>query len=764
MKKDDTGFSFGAAGGHGANDDDSIDVDAVEVSGEPVSRSEAKTMGLHSGDTTRENKAATALLRRDLLPVDISDEISAKLELAWRHLRKNETAQALTLAQEVVWESPDLIPPKLIISRCFINRKEYDKSLAILSAIPEEQRNAEVQYYFGLTQSRLGRIREALIALKRARAQATDPTVRKQVADLLMQLQGEQTVCPKCGKKTLYDSMVEVGDQTVCANCAATMESLEDDNEELEESGDKNDDKRRKRLRPPLSRTDWLLRGVLAILLLVMLVFGLYLFYILSPDSYRSFRSLLPASWSFLPGGEMTVKTAPVVQNQSVTPKVVDTLTFDSPPLTRAVAGVELRHRAFIGGSEQRKDGKFTAAVTPQPTGAYAMNGITGEFSWTPSEKDAGKTFTITFSAVFSTMQARDQVSKVVVSSSPRFRNICTHPTRRPGDISLLVANDFTRDGDTELVVVTGQFWDGSITAYKATPDGFFTQFATVAFPGRPAGAGAIRADDEDWLAVADFWNSRLRYFAFRSGQIAEVAVDVDLPGRPVLAAFDKNSSTSVLLCRLPEGMGVEMYRQEGQFRSVKTGEWRVPEDIVWKRLLVLPGGDERPPLPVLCGGSGKRGIFLLDQAKPQPVPVVIEAEGTVLDAALGADGKVHCLLQNSEKLAVVSFTPTIEGGAANRAISDGGTAPALAGFAAVNFSFDGLTPDLAIFSTGNLGLSVGYTPKERGQPSYWPLPKPARLAGRPVLMPGAGGKGRRLAYMDAERDIWTVSLPGAED
>ncbi len=764
MTTDNSGFSFGKAGGH--HDHEVDDIEAVEVSGEPVSRSEASNMGLTAVEPNRDSKGATALLRKDLLPLDISHEITAKLELAWRYLRKNETTEALTLAQEVVWESPDLIPPKLIISRCFINRKEYDKSLAILSAIPEEQRNAEVQYYLGLTNSRMGRIREALAALKRARNEATDPTVRKQVGDLLMQLQGEQTTCPKCGKKTLYDSMVEVGDQTVCANCAASMaeEADRENQEEAEEDDTKTVGKRRKRLRPPLSRTDMLIRGLFALFMLALVLVGGYLLSILAPDTYASLRSFLPGGWSFIPGGQVAKKPQTPVPATAAAPKPTQTLTIDSLPLTRAVAGVELRHRLSLRETQFQRDGRFNVTISPQPTGPFSLTPDTGDFVWTPSEKDAGKTFSITFGGAFGATQAKNQVCNVAVSSSPRFRNICTFTTRKPGEITHLVPHDFIGNGEMELTVVAGQFWEGVITSYKTTPDGFLTQLSSTNFPGRPAGAGVIKAADEDWLAVADFWNSRLRHFAYRSGQMAEVAVDVDLPGRPILAAFDRESATSAILCRQADKVGVYLYRQEGQYESVPAGEWQIPADLVWKRIVIVPKSEKSPLLPILCGGTGKRGIFLLDMEKQKLVPVTLEVDGNLVDAAIGPDGKVYCLFQKADKLQIASFTPHLEKGAEGVAVMDGGIAPALAGLAAINFSGDSQLPDVAIFSTGNLALSVGYTAKDRSKPAYWPLPKPARLSGSPAILPGKGGKGNRLAFMDAERDIWAVSLPGAKE
>ncbi len=142
-----SGFTFGQP--PEAADDDIADIDAIEVSGEPVSRSEAKNLGFVQFDTSREAKASSAVFRLDQLPGDISGDLSKKLEAAWHHLKQNDIDEALTLAQEVVWEYPSLVAAKVIIARCFINRKEYDLALNLLQAIGDSEMNAETLYYIG---------------------------------------------------------------------------------------------------------------------------------------------------------------------------------------------------------------------------------------------------------------------------------------------------------------------------------------------------------------------------------------------------------------------------------------------------------------------------------------------------------------------------------------------------------------------------------------------------------------------------------------
>ncbi|MCC8167088.1 MAG: hypothetical protein LIQ31_13305, partial [Planctomycetes bacterium] len=107
MKDLDSGFSFGVDNGGLASNEETADIDAIEVSGEPVSRAEARKMGISAYDTSYRAKTATTIIRVDQLPKDITEGDSDKLKQALAYLQHNEIEDALTLAQEVVWEYPD---------------------------------------------------------------------------------------------------------------------------------------------------------------------------------------------------------------------------------------------------------------------------------------------------------------------------------------------------------------------------------------------------------------------------------------------------------------------------------------------------------------------------------------------------------------------------------------------------------------------------------------------------------------------------------
>ena len=771
MSESDAGFSFGANPEPIPPDFD--DVDAIEVSGEPVSRSEAKKMGVATTlHNPRDGKKTSAVMRLDSLPKDISEELARKLETAWQHLKRNEIEKALTLAQEVVWEHPTLVAAKLIIARCFINRKEYEKALNILQAISETEANAETLYYTGLCQSRLGKIKDAIDTLKIARAASTDALIRKRTSELLKHLQGEQTVCPICGKKVLYDSMVDVGDQTICNNCARSRRDLDEEDDDDDEwmEDEKGGKRRRKRLRPPLTRADILIRAVFAVFVMVFLWGVLYAMSLVLPAQYAPVRRMLP-DWSMLPRAQSPAELTPpppIDLGTVSAPKTIPELSFDSPAISQAIAGVQLRHKAFIEGME-RREGIYGVTIYPEPKGPYDVTPSTGEFTWTPTQEDAGKTFEVSFSAVFKTMRARDQLNQVTVSSGPVFKNIVNWRIPELGDARHFLATDLDGDDKPEVIIVSGTFWDGDVVAFSESLDGEYEQLASTKLPGRPAGIGVILAEEEKWLAVADYWNSRLRHYALRGGNLAEMAVDIDLPGRPILAGFDMVSSTSALLCRSEDGTRVFAYRQRGQLRSEKIGEWLVPDEFVWRRLLLVPGNllDKRETRLVLLGGDAANAVYLMDIGSDAPKQLKLGIDGILLDASLGKDGKVYCLVEQEGQLYLTAFRLDDNDKLVISAPVAAGEGPALCGFAAVSLAGQKSASDLMIFSSNRIGISFPVSAEEPGATNYWQLPKPARLFGGAVVMPGDLGREPRVLYLDVDGGLWTASIdnqPASDD
>lgn len=207
----------------------------VEVTWEAVTRKEAENMKIDpalymdSGSTLIDESASA-----DLSP-GAADTPEAKVKIARRHLRKKEVEEALTIAQEAVWANPNLVSAKIVIARCFILRKQFDKAFAILNAIPEEARTPEVQYYMAVCNSNLGRLPEALALLKQAKAACTDQALAKKIKEYMSHLKGASAVCQVCGQKKPYNDMVEVDGHMVCSDCAAEDDDEDDDDSDEED-------------------------------------------------------------------------------------------------------------------------------------------------------------------------------------------------------------------------------------------------------------------------------------------------------------------------------------------------------------------------------------------------------------------------------------------------------------------------------------------------------------------------------------------------
>lgn len=767
MSDEPSGFSFGKPLADDEDDSPFMEEgDAIEVSGEPVSRNEAKKLGVVSLDAVRERKAATSTstaLRPGKLPAGVADETAEKMDQAWQYLKRNEIDQALTTAQEVVWEHPDLVAPKLIIARCFMAREEYEKALNLLQAIPNIENESEALYYIGLSQSKLGKIGEALKSLNVCRATTGDSVLKKRASDLIAHLQGEQTVCPMCGKKTLYDGMVDVGDQTVCADCA---EQLAEDMDDGFDDGDGAGGRRRKRLRPPLSRTEILARVFLFVVIVGCLM--AVLFYV-APAFYNQIRSYVPSSLrGYIPHAE---ETAPIIVSREPAeptgPRTVPTMVFGSPPITRALAGVELNHKTFVETTAGQQ-GSFAVAFNPVPEGEYSMNRNTGELRWTPAPGDAGKTFTITFSAEFASgntiRRAVNQENSVLVGAGVG--------SQRVGDwqggalFAHMATGDINGDGRVELVVVSGDYWRGEVRLLTPEPGGQYRELARTAFNGGPAGAGLILADREMWVAVADFWNARIRYFAFRDGNLSELVVTIPLPGNPLLADFHQASSVSAALCRTRDGLKVVSFRQTSQRDWKKLSEWEVPADFVWRQLRILESDGDATPALALFGGNAANSTLYLEhgEEKKPEWRGAIAGDAVLADAAYARkDGTTARLFMTGETMTLAVAQSLLapadaSGPKVSERVIDAGKPPALSGMIMLDITGDG-TKETVFFDSGAASVLFGDSGFNQNELTRWPLAAPPRALGSPCAAPNADGTGDEALYLGAEGGIWALRM-----
>lgn len=759
MSESDGGFSFGS---RNQSPDESEEVDAIEVSGEPVSRSEAKNLGLAAIDASRE-RSATSIVRMGELPPDLDPGLAQKLDAAWNHLKKNEIEQAMTLAQDVVFEQPTLVAAKLIIARCFINRKEYDKALALLQAIPEEEKNAESWYYIGLCQSRIGKIKEAIDSLKFCRSAATDTLLRKRANDMLLHLQGEQIECPICGRKSLYDSMVEVGNQTICANCAKNAVAGDDEEDDDEDFDGAGGTRKRKRLRPPLTRSDVLIRIGFAFFLFVMMCFGMYVLYLLAPGYYSAIRSYLPAHWEFPPviedsSGDVDGSGGQAQQQVRIIPGLITT----SAPIDRVIAGIEVHRQLHYDGMENNRVVAYDMVFYPSPVGKPSFDKTTGLFSWSPASGDVGKTYEVSFTAKYPNILSGPQINSFTVSGGPEFAEIARWEGAALTNTYELAAADMDGDADQELLLVSGEYWNGEVALFKAK-NGQYEKKAVARLRGRPVGAGVVNAGTEKWLAVPDYWSSRVRYYGFRNGSIAEMAATIELPGRPIVAGFDSEDSVIAVLCKLPGSMKVVAFRQDAR-SSRQLGEWTVPDTLVWSKLLVLRRNTSNPDAPIslaLLGSQFSDSALLLTQGQEAPRVIKHGIDGSLVDARLGSGGSaLYCLVEEDGKLQIARLNPSADlSGDGKPVLSDAGEAPALSGFAVVDFSGKGYA-DVVVLKAATSGMAVGDKGGSLSNMAYWPLQTPPRLYGSTASMAIPGGNGAQgVVYVDQSGGIWMMKI-----
>ena len=618
-------------------DSDGEDVEAVEVTGEPVSRAEAQRTGCagFEPENQRRDAGKTSVRAKKQsgrfqaanappFPDDLPPELAQKIAEAKERLANNEIEQALTLAQEAVWEKPTLIPAKVVIARAFLARKEHNKALALLKAITEADKTSESLYYEGVCHNNLEQTKEALEAFKRCLARAqNNPEMRKRATGMISRLQGEYVACSKCGRKVIPDAIIDVGNASVCSACAKKMASGEE--EEGEDSGDDADapgkKRRRRRLRPPLTKGEIFVRLFFVVFMAVIASVFLYL---LAPETFRTFRNALPPALQIIiPDPPPTTSIGPPTSEVDAGGKpILPSFLIVSPPLPNPVAGVKMVYALKTGGITGDDAISYAVEFHPEPEGKAALDAESGEFVWTPSANDAGKQFSIVFRAETDKFISSPHSNRATVLPPPRSARVGEVEAPLAGAIAHMFAEDMDGDGVAELVVFAGEYWDTKILIYRRGADAGYEKKWEGAFAGRAAGVGVLHAGPEKWLAVADYWNSRIRYFALRNDLLEEMAITVDLPGRPLLAAFDAATANMAVLCRNERELVAAAFNQSDLLRTRLIRTWPVPDEYLWRHLFLVANpeaaGDDvdHDRLLLVRGGAEKKAVFQLDRLK----------------------------------------------------------------------------------------------------------------------------------------------------
>jgi DNA-directed RNA polymerase subunit RPC12/RpoP len=774
------GFFFGAtpmpANGSASDSDDGI----AEVSGEPISRNEAKTLGvfdLNQQSSLMERGSRTTRVRRKsasgrhaafAAPEGVSPETVRKVEEARDLLSEGEIEKALTLAQEAVWEQPSFVAAKVVIARAFIANNENSKALALLQAIPDQEMIAEAVYYQGIALNNIGRGPEALEAFKKSLARASsDADLRKHATDMISRMRGEYIACPICGRKVLPDAIVDIGEESVCSDCARKLEEEEPDDDEFDATGLR----RRRKLRPPKSKTDILLRIVIGILALFIILFALYY---AAPDYYMKFRSLLPESWSFPPRTGFLALPPPssgtgagLMDN---TPKVLPSFVITSEAMKNPMVGVPFTHQVQSIGMNSPS---YQFEISPGPAEAPEFDPMTGVFTWTPGSDDEGKKFQIVFRGIHGTSLSMDQENTVAVLSRPAVKTTNASSAAEIGDLCRLLAADVDGDGKTELTAISGDYWTGRIKVFALETDGTLRERWQSEFSGRPVGAGIVSARGETWLAIADYWNSRIRFFAIRNNALSEVALSIILPGRPIMADVDPETSIIAALCLSDSGFQAVAYRQVDQLASEHLGTWPIPDNSLWRNLHILkantgsqsgstPGQAVKAPpqsarLALVRGGA--RPLYYLDSSDGGTWRESGTTVATVLDSIRTENDDGVLLLTSglNRKAAAVRIDPATS--QERRYELDGLPEPVSSGMVLFDANADGKR-DLAVITSEAIAVYFEQDDGPGKKPVLAPMTGRARLFGSSAAFrQEASEPAEMMFFLTADGAIQSLSL-----
>lgn len=720
-------------------DDDQINSDASDapfeeiiddaVMVEPVSRAEAEKIGVDIHPRQPGGKADGTSIINNGNSTASADPMEVMADIR-QMLRQGKVDLALPLAQELVWQHPELTAAKVLIARCFQAKREYPKAIAILQSIVSTTEDDDAYYFLAVCQKDSGKRKEAGQTIERALKIAKDTSIRRRAQDLSLAIKGEPVQCEECGREFTPDVLTEIDGQLVCTECA---ESLAIDDEVTRQT------KRRSHYR----------RRLVYQRLKSIAVFIVFIG-ILGWVGYTN-RYYIKEIFRIADSKPPTPLTSPEP------PARKGTFDLSSPIISKAIVGLELEHNAHAEGLEKGDD--YFVQINPKPVGLFSIEADSGLFRWKPAPEDAGKTYTVTFHVESAKKLSRPQINKIYVSPGPMFRSAGqAWKDAAPGKANFMMAADLSGSGIDDLVLATGDYWQGSLSIFTPGKDGLFAQRARTEFSGRPVGLGIIKAGGEPWLALADYWSGRIRFFSIRKGELGEMADSIDLPGRPLLAAFNAENFLFATLCHTPQGKLVVVLSRLNDLKQEKLGEWPVPGIHNWLSLFIMdivPNTADKNKAPevtlALISGDPDASLFLLesqtgewrngDREKPKTAiqKAVRTPEGLAFDCD---DGKYS------------SFVEWKDGRWSPRQEMIQRIEPLA--FVCQDIDSDG-NPDLLSLGRSDLCLLAHSIEGKRLLTTTWQLP-----AGPPPLGPITtvrDEKGSMVVYPDRAGNLWSLKF-----
>lgn len=486
------------------------------------------------------------------------ETLESKLERVQMLLREGDTATALTTAQEIVGQNPNLTSAKILIARCFGQRGEFNKALAILKNVVANEDNDEALFFLGRCHQELGNTREAKRAFEQCKEITNDPELKDRLDELIGRSGGDKGICSTCGNTVPVQELETVDGQQQCTQCRSNREqSMRAAGPAVAASvaAEKSAPKARPRVKR--RRRGGLLLPILMIILFspaAILVGGIAGFSFALSDFITEAQSVYEVyaeAENPTPktgGGIARIpKTDPQTSGDTGTtdpsggdttpPSALEQFVIDSPPLTELVVGSEYTHKIHASGAPGENI-SYGVAFSRTPATPHQFDQARGVLTWKPTPQDmAAGPITITFTAESGGSKALEQKCQVTFRAPVTSRLLGPVAPVLPGESVCLSAGQVGGDERADVVVARGAYHEGELILYLASERGL-SEAARMKLPGRPiaVGIGNFGIDGAQ-IMVVDYWNAEA-FFVRYDGELVRTAESLAFPDRPTLAAI----------------------------------------------------------------------------------------------------------------------------------------------------------------------------------------------------------------------------------
>lgn len=559
-------------------------------------------------------------------PTGQPDTDEQKLDRIRMLLREGDAGAALSMAQEMVGQNPDMTEAKILIARCFGQQGEFKKALAILKNVVASDETDEALFFLGRCYQELGENKEARKTFERCREITEDPELTKRLDDLIGSVRGGGKGICACGKTVPVQELEDVDGQPLCAECRDNMAKAMGG--EMPGAASAAEAKPARKKRAPAKRR-YRKKGLLAPILLIVLFSPAAMlagaaggFYFALSDFVAEVERLNDLYSGQTPpsvgGGAGPVAHVPRPRpgdgggetgdpggggdpatgggGTDETP-TLQQFVIDSPPISEYMVGAEYTHRLHASGAPGAQPVVFGVKFSREPAQPYRFDEKSGVLTWMPAPADLqGGPITITFTAMCGESAALEQSNEVTFRPAPRMRPLGLVAPVMPGEGVVVAAGDVGGDERTDLVLAHGDYDTGELILYLQSDQGL-TEAARLALPGRPVAVGiGDFGTGEKHILVVDYWNAEA-YLVRYDDELRRTDFVLELPGRPALAAIGNPDGEGPLglavLC--PEVRAVMVYDAIAGTRLGLFKRLDLPLDGPWRALHMANLYEETP-------------------------------------------------------------------------------------------------------------------------------------------------------------------------